>query len=125
MNLSKVNCFLHHFRLGTSNCYCFVTDKCFFLLVYINFDYQFINCAEVKYLLCFRRIYSMYAYFIAFGTLPKLRTYLAANKATNPARKGSVMKAIPARAIGSFSASVILSVLLSKGEKGGKKKKKI
>jgi hypothetical protein len=32
----------------------------------------------------------------------------------HPARNGSVMKAIPAMAIGSFSASVILSVFLKK-----------
>jgi len=39
-------------------------------------------------------------------------TYLAAYRAIMPARKGSVMNAIPAMAMGSFSASDILSVFL-------------
>jgi hypothetical protein len=38
--------------------------------------------------------------------------YLAAYKAIKPAMKGTVIKATPAMAIGSFSSSVILSVLL-------------
>jgi hypothetical protein len=38
--------------------------------------------------------------------------HFAEYKAIKPAMKGSVMKAIPAMAIGSFSESDILSVLL-------------